>query len=134
MTITLPKLLLAGMSEGLSMAFASTCTESGYDVVGFARSSRTDSETSGTVTRAGVAYEHVICNLGNPDVVAEQWGLIVDDASVAIFNAHQLLIVPLAKTKPKKYLQVWQICVSVLTLWHTPFCLHGRSAVRAISL
>ena len=120
MTVTRPKLLLAGMSEGLSMALAKTFADNGYDVVGVARSSRSESEASDAVSRAGGAYSHLACDLSDQAAVAEQLGPIADDVSVAIFNAHQLLIAPLAETAPEQYRQVWQnTCFGAYALAYT---------------
>ncbi|MEM7748833.1 MAG: SDR family NAD(P)-dependent oxidoreductase [Pseudomonadota bacterium] len=103
-----PKLLLAGMSEGLGLALAQTFAENGFDVIGVARSLDVQAAASAAVGDAGGTYTHIACDLSDQDAVHEKLEGVVEDVSVAIFNAHALLIAPFAETDAEQFRHVWQ--------------------------
>ncbi len=103
-----PKLLLAGMSEGLGLELARAFAEDGYDVIGVARSSRVESAAFDVVAGAGGTYSHIQCDLTDEEAVHQKLDGVVDEASVAIFNAHALLIAPFAETDAEQFRHVWQ--------------------------
>ncbi|MEM6496994.1 MAG: SDR family NAD(P)-dependent oxidoreductase [Pseudomonadota bacterium] len=103
-----PKLLVGGMSEGLGLALARTFAEDGFDVVGVARSSNVEVAAADAVADAGGTYAHIACDLSDHNVLHEKLEGMVEDVSVAIFNAHALLISPFAETDADQFRHVWQ--------------------------
>ena len=103
-----PVLLVAGIAEGLGLSLAGTFADAGHDVIGLARSDRVAAAAASAVALAGGAYTHVRCDVCLEDDVAAAIGPVAERVSVAVFNAHALLIKPFAETGAAEFEDVWR--------------------------
>src|SRR5580765_4673690 len=104
-----PVLLISGAGEGLAASIATTFAQSGYDVVGLARSDRAAQRLTRLVRDAGATYVHAACDLTQPEQVGETLRPYVERIGVLVHNAAAFVMKPFAETTPAEFEQAWRV-------------------------
>jgi len=97
------------VADGLGASLANTFSVAGYDVVGLARSDRSAAAIARLVGEAGGTYEHLLCDVTQPEKVAEALRPYAERIDVLVHNAHTLLVKPFNDTTPSEFEQVWRV-------------------------
>jgi NAD(P)-dependent dehydrogenase (short-subunit alcohol dehydrogenase family) len=103
-----PILLISGAGEGLAASIATTFAQSGYDVVGLARSDPIAQHLMRLVREAGGAYIHAACDLTRPEQVGEALRPYLGRISVLVHNAAAFVMKPFAETTAAEFEQAWR--------------------------
>ena len=130
---TTPKALIVGIADGLGTALATAFADAGYDVIGLARSDRVAQDVTDAVSHHGRSYAHLVGDVTDADTLAAALRPHAEDVSIAVYNAHELLIRPFAETATEDFERVWRVnCYGAMALARTvvgPMSRHGSGTL-----
>lgn len=109
-------LLLTGAAEGLGASIAGTFATAGYDVVGLARTRRSQTHLDQRVEQGGGAYTHLTCDVAQPSELAAVLQPHAAGIDVLVHNAHVLSIKPFERTTASDFEHAWRVaCLGAMT-------------------
>jgi NAD(P)-dependent dehydrogenase (short-subunit alcohol dehydrogenase family) len=102
-------LLLTGIAEGLGAAIAETFAQAGHDVIGLARSTRSNEQVTRRVEAAGGRYRHLGCDITRTAELAAAIKPHADRIDVLIHNPQLLTVKPFEQTTTDEFEQAWRV-------------------------
>ena len=102
-------LLLTGAAEGFGASIAGTFATAGYDVVGLARTMRSQTHLDQRVEQSGGAYTHLTCDVAQPSELAAVLQPHATGIDVLVHNAHVLTIKPFEQTTAGDFEHAWRV-------------------------
>lgn len=109
-------LLRTGAAEGLGANIAGTFATAGYDVVGLARTRRSQTHLDQCVEQRGGAYTHLTCDVTQPHELAAVLQPHAAGIDVLVHNAHMLTIKPFEQTTASDFEHAWRVaCLGAVT-------------------
>jgi len=104
-----PAALICGMAEGFGLSLCRALAAAGYDVLGLSRTERVAARAEKAAALAGRAYRHLVCDLAEDDDVARVLAPEATRISVAVYNAHVLVMAPFLETEPDAFQRLWAV-------------------------